>query len=1214
MVDAPTTPFPFDHVIITFPDHFAAKAASEGPLQSLRHQYSRIIDATTDPYGARVGSGGGTVAALLCAAPTSSRVLILHAGGESSRCPTQMVLGKAWTLLPCDSSPYSKGGTTVIELWLRQCRALFRSATLPEGSVVVVASDTLLQLPVDEAPIDWSNTPSSAVLGLAVPAPFDTATNHGVYVLENKTVMKNTSCIVPCRAVWQKPSLQELQQHDCCCWSSSSSSSSLEPTATKSAWIDTGVVVFMPMAAAALYELARGALAACTKTGLDAMYKNSSCDASSDTIEAFSKQVALKVDLYTHLLQALTLEQNETEQQHRRQSYCSQHQDLSPHVAKAILDALGTCPLHILAVPNGSFLHLGTTRELHDFVIQGSSATCRDSSSEEKRTQRQVLNESFGRDLCLQRRLHTFTKLNVKNDNDDCYPVHATCVIYHSILTSNHPESRIGASSVVEHCCLDIKDDDYHQQCLLSIGNDCLVSGMRGGFDSFCLPDGMFVQMLPLQGNNNSESFVYMVLGIDDDVKGKKNLYLRPIQEFLEWAGLSETNVWDDGTIPQTLWTARLHPVVGTRDGGLSFDRVFSWLSLFCKDEERGDSSLQRWKDSKRLSMAEIRELADSSAEFLFREALATRRVAARKLENCREIERVVFDRLNTQVDLRCFVADYALTGCVADLCQVVKVFDAVVGDALEQKRYDVCGRACMIMSGLFYELTGLVQSGLPDPADMIVAGWGPTLTLLLAQFNVSVFTSPSVSALGALGIHALGVLAKQAAVAMTMKCVCDSTDEGMYFPFNSDPQYDEWIIATAPVRIDLAGGWSDTPPVCCEFGSVVTGAAVTVDGKMPLSCRCRLVTGGRGILLRSELRSIESGELLSHKEISLTSIRQLIHFQDPHSDCALLQCAMVCLGLTNHHDIARGSDDTNFLQAAVNALCRSKGDVRVELVASSLLPQGSGLGTSSILGGCILAAIGKCVGKDFMKDCPSAAKLYSDDIISAVLLLEQLLTTGGGFQDQVNGLVGGIKCVRCRPCTFPIKLSIEKINFTSAFREQFNSRVVLAFTGKTRLAKNILHNVLNRWSKRTPEIVDVLHKLVSGAEKAQEQVETGDLGSLALTFNEYWELKKIMAGTESGVEPQWMQALTSELKQGNVIVGASLCGAGGGGFLALILSDSASMETLHQGLESSELDLCDFALHYCGLSDEGLVVRSLPESKPMEFFDLEWVTAKKPN
>ena len=68
-----------------------------------------------------------------------------------------------------------------------------------------------------------------------------------------------------------------------------------------------------------------------------------------------------------------------------------------------------------------------------------------------------------------------------------------------------------------------------------------------------------------------------------------------------------------------------------------------------------------------------------------------------------------------------------------------------------------------------------------------------------------------------------------------------------------------------------------------------------------------------------------------------------------------------------------------------------------ITVICSSSLPHGSGLGTSSILACCIISAL--------LGEIPD-----KEDLIHLVLYVEHLLTTGGGWQDQVGGIYGGIK------------------------------------------------------------------------------------------------------------------------------------------------------------------------------------------------------------
>ncbi len=51
-----------------------------------------------------------------------------------------------------------------------------------------------------------------------------------------------------------------------------------------------------------------------------------------------------------------------------------------------------------------------------------------------------------------------------------------------------------------------------------------------------------------------------------------------------------------------------------------------------------------------------------------------------------------------------------------------------------------------------------------------------------------------------------------------------------------------EWVIVECPARIDLSGGWSDTPPITYEHGGAVTNAAITLDGVKPIGCKVRRI------------------------------------------------------------------------------------------------------------------------------------------------------------------------------------------------------------------------------------------------------------------------------------------------------------------------------------------------------------------------------------
>lgn len=49
-------------------------------------------------------------------------------------------------------------------------------------------------------------------------------------------------------------------------------------------------------------------------------------------------------------------------------------------------------------------------------------------------------------------------------------------------------------------------------------------------------------------------------------------------------------------------------------------------------------------------------------------------------------------------------------------------------------------------------------------------------------------------------------------------------------------------VTSKAAARIDLAGGWTDTPPISYEAGGAVVNAAVTVSGERPVEARCERI------------------------------------------------------------------------------------------------------------------------------------------------------------------------------------------------------------------------------------------------------------------------------------------------------------------------------------------------------------------------------------
>ena len=242
------------------------------------------------------------------------------------------------------------------------------------------------------------------------------------------------------------------------------------------------------------------------------------------------------------------------------------------------------------------------------------------------------------------------------------------------------------------------------------------------------------------------------------------------------------------------------------------------------------------------------------------------------------------------------------------------------------------------------------------------------------------------------------------------------------------------WVIAECPARLDLSGGWSDTPPITYEHGGAVVTLAIRVDGKKPIGAKVRRIPEKHLVL------HVGSGS--AETVLTLKNYSDLADYNQPHAPGALLKAAFYCADVIKY-------DISTTLESQLD----SNYGGGFEMIVWSNLPHGSGLGTSSILAGAILAALWTATGKNF--------KLK--DLIHAVLHLEQMLTTGGGWQDQIGGLVGGIALGTSKP-GLPLYVDFNRLIITDGLIKNLNKQLVLVYTGKTRLARDLLQNVVRQW------------------------------------------------------------------------------------------------------------------------------------------------------
>ena len=346
---------------------------------------------------------------------------------------------------------------------------------------------------------------------------------------------------------------------------------------------------------------------------------------------------------------------------------------------------------------------------------------------------------------------------------------------------------------------------------------------------------------------------------------------------------------------------------------------------------------------------------------------------------------------------------------------------------------------------------------------------------------------------------------------------------------------HERTVRVTAPVRIDFAGGWSDTPPICYKEGGCVLAAAVTVDGKRPIE----VVVSPR----KDKFVKVVSKDLGKRK--LLRSAAEIADHHDPHDWCCLAKAA---LSVTGFEFGSRG----------------------IDITLSSDLPKGSGMGTSSILGAATIAAL--------MGD------VDVDRIGELTLRLEQEMRTGGGWEDQFAGMTPGIKLMTSKPgdkqkiVSSPVKMSAAAA---------LKSRSLLYFTGQKRMARNVLRRVLGFYAENPHGFGKILIDSVKkGARRAAAALERGDLDAFASCVNEYWRDKKLL---DAGSTNEKVDDIIDAIRPYSSAI--SLAGAGGGGFMYILAKSAADAKRIRRFMErnppSPHSRFYDFAVDRLGMRIE---------------------------
>ena len=296
-----------------------------------------------------------------------------------------------------------------------------------------------------------------------------------------------------------------------------------------------------------------------------------------------------------------------------------------------------------------------------------------------------------------------------------------------------------------------------------------------------------------------------------------------------------------------------------------------------------------------------------------------------------------------------------------------------------------------------------------------------------------------------------------------------------------------EMIITRTPFRISFFGGGTDYPAWYQEHGGVVL--ATSIDKYCPISCRyLPPFFEHKHRIVYSIIENVQRVEEIKHP-----AVRAILGWAWCDDQ-----------GLEVHHD----------------------GD----------LPARSGLGSSSSFTVGLIHALSALRGKYITKD----------DLAAQAIHMEQhIIKENVGSQDQITAAFGGFNRIDFKTNdTF----QVSPIILTKDRLQEFQSHLMLCFTGFSRIASEIAKSKIENFKSRGNEL-NRMTEMVDEAIQVLQNTKT-PIEEVGRLLHQSWLCKRNLSDKVSTPE---IDHLYEEAMRAGA-VGGKILGAGGGGFLLLFV------------------------------------------------------------
>lgn len=326
-----------------------------------------------------------------------------------------------------------------------------------------------------------------------------------------------------------------------------------------------------------------------------------------------------------------------------------------------------------------------------------------------------------------------------------------------------------------------------------------------------------------------------------------------------------------------------------------------------------------------------------------------------------------------------------------------------------------------------------------------------------------------------------------------------------------------DFIEIQLPLRLNLSGTWTDALPYCTDNGGQVINMSVKIDNNLPIC-----------VSLKKLHEPII--KFISDNKETVYDISNIYSYSDEFDDFILHKSALKVLGITPKTVLKHGF-------CLKTQVCGIK--------------KGSGLGVSSLLLlGCFTA---------FEKALDIT--LSDSQKANMVFISEQVMKTGGGWQDQICGISHGINITTTEKGQNQ-NVSIRKIPCSAKLHNLINDRFAIVYTGQRHYGRFIVYEIMNKYLENDSKTCNALHNLLELNTPMEKAIIKSDIKEISDLLNKQFSLLKELSGK---ITNEQIDKLTSEILK--FADGVCICGAGAGGYLALILKENVSFEDFQKAI-----------------------------------------------